>query len=249
MISITTLSMLVLLLSVSPSSAALSPNSLTKFNTAWAGYIVSSTKPGTTLGIQAMWNVPTFSSSCFGPYSHSYFQFDVRIAHISSDDAGSSLMSACLGFLPVYYIYLYFAGVKSVLPPAEAVHPGDKMETSATVTVATGAISVTITDFTVPWTFTTGPGIEAINTALPASADWLFYGTTTLLPMFATLKTSSDVAFIGGHHGTLGSFLSISSDKVIQDTMIDTANGHVLARPSAITKTSSAFSITFVQSS
>ena len=249
-ISVAGLLALLLLVSICPSTfAATTSNGLSKFKTGWAGYIVSSSKPGTTLGIQAKWNVPMFSSSCFGPFSHSYFQFDVKLTHISSADAGSSLNVGCLGFTPVYNIYLYFGGSEGALPAGDTVQPGDRMETSATITVASGAISVTITDFTALWKFTTTPGVESTNTTSPAAAQWLFYGSTARLPVFTTLQTSQDVAFIGGHHGVLGSFVPISSDKAIQDTMIDPANGHVLARASSITKASSAFSISFVQSS
>ena len=224
------------------------PASILKFKTSWAGYVVSNINPGSSIAVQAKWNVPSFNNFCAPLRNHNYFQFDVRIAHIFSTDIGSSLLVGCLGASTVYNINFYIAGNEVILPPSDVVSAGDQMQTAATLTVATGAVQVIITDITAGWTYPVA-GFEAVSTSLPGSVDWLVYGSTHALPMFTTLKTSGDIATLGNHHGTLGSFLLISSDKVLQDTMIDSSTMHVLAQPSAISKTSSSFSVTWKQAS
>ena len=239
--------LIIMSLSVSASAAAVNPNVIVNKNAAWAGYKVLAPAPGTIIMLHSNWVVPTFESSCFSPFGHSYFKFDIQISHIYSADVGSQLFAGCTT-IPVYFMnFTLGAGGSKFLPAVDLVKAGDKMLTVATIKVSTGAITLRISDTTAGWTFTT-TGTEKVSTSKSGAVEWLLYGTTTLLPKFSTFKTANDNVTLGAHSGVLGSFLTISADTFTDYSMINSVTKDVLAQPGAITTTSSSFSFFWIQS-
>lgn len=183
-----------------------------------------------------------------GPGSHAYFQFDIRISHVYSIDAGSSLVVACLGFTPEYSMHFYLGGsAAQSIPAVYTVQPGDQIETYASITVATGAISVSISDSTQNWNFST-TSTETASTTEKASVEWFLLGTTTDLPQFTTFQTTGDMLTLGKHSGVLGSFLTVTSDTLMIYNMINKVTSDVLAQPGPINTTPSSFSFFWIQS-
>jgi hypothetical protein len=103
-------------------------------------------------------------------------------------------------------------------------------------------------DTTKSWVFTS-TGTDSGNTQ--NFAFWALeagpFVTGTPNPDYGTFKTSSNMATIGTHHGSLSTFASITKDPIQRDTLVDTSS-HVLASISSLSGSGSGFSITWVAS-
>jgi hypothetical protein len=218
-----------------------------------AGYQVSSAKPGTFVKIQANWVIPTVD--CSSTISGASMQFWVGAGHLySTADSASELSVTCPGSTPGYSLTYWQGGSNSALPSKFVYTPGDLIQTVATIAILGGEISVQISDLTEGWTFQAS-GLEAIDTSAPTSVSLIFIqigsGTSTYpLINFGTIPTTADKATLNGHMGSLGSFLPLTTKfTVVKDVFVDHSNGHVVAKPTAITSTSTGFTIKYIQGS
>jgi hypothetical protein len=238
-------SSLVLVVPTVSASAGGSPSSITKNTTSdIAGYTVYDKSAGSgTIMIQSTWNVPTVTCSSSGESMN----FEIEIDHIYAGDIESELYIYCSGLTAQYSLSCWVGGSSCSLPISDTVAPGDKIQTIGSVAISTGVASITIKDGT-KWKFSQ-MRTEPINTKQSGGVDWWIYRSGVPIPQFSTIKTSGDMATLGGHHGTLGSFLSDHSVTVTEYIKVDSSNMHVLAKPTSITSTSASFSIKWIQAS
>jgi hypothetical protein len=215
-----------------------------------AGYEIFTSTPGTFLKIQATWNVPTVTCTSSSTFPTIYL--DVAIGHIYAEDSGSTLLAGCNGLMPHYFLY-YTGNDHSLvpLPPEDTVSAGDKVYTSATLAILGGETSIFIKDITKGWTFGVS-GAEPIDTTKSGSALWLLSGGSSAsnpLLQFSRVQTSGDKVTIGGHTGSLGSFVSRSGFTFEKWIIVDGGNGHALAKPSPLTASSTGFALNWIQGS
>ena len=237
---------------ISTVSAAAGPSAIVRQTDANTGYEIYSPVAGTVVKTQATWNVPTVN--CAGAAPSAFMQFYVVVGHIAAEDSGTQLVVTCNGTTPQYsltWIGGGFAG--NPLPAGYNFSPGDKMQTSASVTIATGATKVTIRDLTLGWLFTNS-STETIDKTRPSWAWWFVAapgGGTPSRPLlqFSQISVGSVHATVAGHSGTLGSFGPLSKFTIYKYIFRDSTTMHVLAKESGITSTSKSFSITWVQGS
>jgi hypothetical protein len=222
------------------SASAVSPNSLVKQNENVAGYqIVDLTSSG-SVNIKGNWVVPTLSS-CQATGTLDYF---VKIyAGVNVDGSDMGMYCSIMGATPGYYINYIYHSSHLLLPSGDKISAGDKM--SAVVTFSSGALSITIKDSTKSWTF--APTGLTDTSATGQAAGWILVGPLNSLPLkFTTLMTSGDKATVGGHSGTLGSFVPLLGFTVYKYTYVDVVDlNEVLAKTSAISSGTS-FSMTWV---
>jgi hypothetical protein len=233
---------------VASSSNALIANGIS-LQTGPAGYEIFSAKPGKIVSVQANWTVPIVTCAAY-----SSLQVGIFAAHKYSSDSGSFVVIVCnsAGATPSYTIY--YAGNNhgnNPLPSEDTISAGDKMYTQASVDTLGGETSVFIQDLTKHWSFGTS-GSEPIDTAAGGAAWWFISsansGTQTMpLPKFSTDKFANVKATINGHTGSIGSF--ISKFTIYKLIYVDSSNGHVLAKPTSITSSSTSFQVKWVQGS
>ena len=238
--------------SVLLSSAATGPSTVVRQTDANTGYEIYSSTPGTILKTQATWNVPAVN--CTGASPSAFMQFYVVVGHIFAEDSGTQLVATCSGATPQYSLTWIGGGFGgNQLPPGYTFSPGDKMQTMASVTIATGATKVTIRDLTLGWLFTN----SSTETVDKTKAGWAWWfvaepgGGTTSRPLlqFSQIHVGNIQATVAGHSGTLGSFVPLSKFTIDKWIFVDSSTMHVLAKESGITSTSKSFSITWVQGS
>jgi hypothetical protein len=136
---------------------------------------------------------------------------------------------------------MYPAGSVTLSSRQYPVAPGDAM--SADVSVSGSAYTLTLTDTTRNWTFTT---TQSSTTATRNSAEWVAeapsscWTTCTVLPLanFGTMNFSGAATTANGHTGTISSF---TNDNIVMVTN----GGSVKAMPSALTNGGASFSDTW----
>ena len=125
--------------------------------------------------------------------------------------------------------------------------PGDKIQTTQSVVTKTGVVSIDIKDITRGWNTGTPTRTEPIDVTQVGEIDFWLCGNSMPsacanvplgLARFTTLKTTGDTITLGPHHGSIGSFLGVSSDFVTKYSVVDNV-GTVETRPSTISTTSS----------
>ena len=178
--------------------------------------------------------------------------FQVGVGHLYEMDSGSTLYVSCAGSTPSYS--LTYSGNNmggNQLPGGDTFSPGDKMQTIASLAILGGETAIQINDLTKGWSFGVS-GAEPIDTSSPGWVFWevVAIGESTYpLPHFSTIHTSGDMATISGHAGKLGSFISLAGSSFFKSIFNDSNNGHVLAKPSSVTATSTSFAIKWLQGS
>jgi hypothetical protein len=215
-----------------------------------AGYEINSSSSGHVVSVQANWTVPIVKCAASG----TSLEVGIFVAHLYDADSGSLVVIACSGAPPTPGYTIYYVGnskAENPLPSKDTVSAGDKMYTQASVDPLGGETSVYIQDFTRHWTFGTS-GSEQIDTTKPGYAWWAIgssnSGTSTNpLPQFSTVKFANVKATIDGHTGYIGSF--ISKFTVTKWIFWNNINGHILAKPTSITTSSTSFSVKWVQGS
>jgi hypothetical protein len=216
------------------------PASITKVNsTFFAGYIISSPVGATKL-IEGNWVVPQLVCTTGENANSAYF------VNIDGDAAGAFF--DCNSGAPQYSPLFTFESIYGLIPSTDTVSAGDKMQAIITIS-STHVAKITLKDITKSWVFTF-TGTDTSNTQ--NFAFWALESgpaeTGTPNPDFGTFKTSSNIATIGTHHGSLSTFASIAADPIQRDTLVDTSS-HVLASISSLSGSGSSFSIKWVASS
>ena len=216
------------------------PASLMNTNSLYAaGYAVSS-PTGSTKLVQGNWVVPTVTCA-IGENAHGEYLVGV------GGDAGGAYLD-CNNGAPQYGPVFEFKSAYGAIPPKDRVSPGDKMKTIVTISTSTHVVKITLKDLTKSWVFTF-TGTDSSN--LQSFAFWVLLAgpaeTGTPNPNFGTLKTSSNIATIGSHHGSLSTFSSIAADIIQKDTLVDTSS-FILASVSSLSGSGSSFSINWIQS-
>jgi len=240
----------VLLLLVVPGVYAVSTTTLSKNTTQFeAGYFVEAKNPGSVLSFQSTWNVPVVTCTESGEY----FLLRIGVIHEFSPDAGSTLQVTCSGTTSSYSFLYDLGSTAGGLPLGDTTSPGDQMKTIGAVVVSTGALSVTIKDMTKGWTFGPQKGTETPETTQPGGAMWILCGTpapagcagsvSIPLSQFTTMKFGSVKLTMGGHTGTIGSFLSISGISTTEEIWVNPSTNHMVATPTSISSASTGFSI------
>jgi hypothetical protein len=226
------------------SASAVSPNSVTKLNIAnEAGYSVYDSTSSGSLSIKGTWVVPITHSCQESGTVEYYIEIETGVYQ---DGSIMGMYCSSIGATPGYYINYLYHGSHTLLPSKDKISAGDKMSTVVTFSSSTGKLSITIKDSTKGWTFASKGLTDTAGTG--QAVRWDFYTSTIdSLPLkFTTLKTSGDYATMGGHSGTLGSFVSLSGYATYQYTDVDAPDfNEVLATTSAISSGTS-FSITWV---
>ena len=237
---------------LSQSASAASAAGVTTTTSVWGGYLVNAPAASSgTLAVNTEWNVPKVT--CTG--SSELVDFWIFVEHEYNPDSGMMLAVTCSGTTATYVIAAYLTG-STLGGVGHSVSPGDKMQTIASVSVATGAGSLEIKDKTKGWTYST-TGSETPNTALSGYIELGVCGTpntvvcasngTAPMPKFTTAEFTNVEITLYAHHGSIGSFLRVSSDSVSRLLEVDSANGHVVAEPNTISKSSTGFSLMWKQ--
>jgi hypothetical protein len=240
-ILITGITLAISLLLISPNILQVSA-SLVAGGTTDAGYQVFSSSPGPLIELWSFWTVPTVQCTSSG-----FVNFYIVVGHISVDDIGSRLVVTCTGTTATYSInYIATAG-GFTLPAQDTVSPGDKIQTIADEAVNGGQTFVSIKDMTKAWSFSTNDK-ELVNTHAVGLA-WWFLTASTPLANFSPIKTTKDNVTLNNHFGSIGAYIPLTGFTVFKDVLKNSANNHVLAKPTSITKASLGFSLKWVQGS
>jgi hypothetical protein len=241
---------LVLLSSYLPTVRAFTPGVtsgklLRNTSAGYSGYSVLNEKPGGTIKVQSTWTVPSVECSTTGQI----LTFTIQIDHIYQGDTASELYVSCTGAIASYVMEYSLGGTSNTL--VSPILPGDKIQTTQSVVTKTGVVSIDIKDITRGWNTGTTTRTEPIDVTQVGEIDFWLCGNSMPsacanvplgLARFTTLKTTGDTITLGPHHGSIGSFLGVSSDFVTKYSVVDNV-GTAETRPSTISTTSSSFSI------
>ena len=209
------------------------------------GYSVLNEKPGGTIKVQSTWTVPSVECSATGQI----LTFTIQIDHIYQGDTASELYVSCTGTVASYVMEYSLGGTSGTL--VSPILPGDKIQITESVATKTGLVSIDIKDITRGWDTGITTRNEPIDVTQVGEIDFWLCGNsmpslcTTAsigLARFTNLKTTGDMITLGPHHGSIGSFLGVSSDYVTKYSVVDNV-GTVETRPSTISSTSTGFSI------
>jgi len=267
-------SLLMLLAAFSPALVLASPISApmmnmagsingTVYSTNWSGYAVTGAT-GSVTSANGSWTVPTVTGSN-GQYAAFWVGID---GAISSTVEQTGILAEVTGnrrtSTTTYYAWYEFYPLESIIEITTAtkigtststpatVEPGDAI--SAAVTYVSGTtFTLTITDITGKWNFTT---TGSQSGATESSAEWIVEAPSSnfgVLPLanFGTAYFGSDytgvpstcTATIGGTSGTIGSFGS----SVVQINMV-TNRGVLKDSTSSLSADGTSFSVTWKSS-
>lgn len=226
----------------------------------YAGYDVCiSTSCGVTLpsslvSIQGSFVVPSVVSCPSSGLEYVHYAVTENLRE------GAGIQFGCDTF-PFYFVEVYKAGSIGGLGSLYTVHPGDHISVKITFNKSTRTIAVRVHDSTHLWTYTTGPFSDNFLTTSINAEFYLSRDCTTgacPVPIFGTLKTSSDYVTIASGSaslkGSLGHWWASTSSQSVYATvfgnaMTDSDTGNSLARPTSITASSTGFSVKWIASS
>jgi len=227
-------------------TTGVTPRKILKNTTSgYSGYSVLNEKPGGTIKVQSTWTVPSVECSTTGQI----LTFTIQIDHIYQGDTASELYVSCTGAVASFVIDYSLGGSSNTL--VSPVVPGDRIQTTESVATKTGMVSIDIKDITRGWDTGVTSRKEPIDATQSGEIDFWLCGNSTPsacaavplgLARFTSLKTTGDTITLGPHHGSIGSFLGVSSDFVTKYSVVDNV-GTVETRPSAISSASTGFSI------
>jgi hypothetical protein len=215
-------------------------------STNWAGYAVTGSK-GSVSKVSGSWIVPKIHGSC--PSSqYQYSSFWVGIDGYSSttvEQLGTD--SDCQAGRAVYYAWYEFYPAASHLIAKLTITPGDTI--SASVSYASGAFTVKMTDLTSGGSFSKTHAMSASRT----SAEWIAEAPASssgILPLAdfgsvqfgydATSVSGTCTATVGGTSGDIASFsTAIAIDMVTQKGSL------AKATPTALSSDGTSFNVTW----
>ena len=229
---------------VSVAAFTISPNIVSKTTTNYAaGYFLESTSAPGNIVAKGSWTVPT-GSSCNSAENDIIYGMGIGAGLAVASD----LYCPSVGGATEYFLFCSYNSIDvcpTTVPPTDTMSAGDKIRASLSLTYSTLAVTIMIKDMTKGWTYT-GTGTDTVGVS--EFAYWFLEGPDNSLPMvFTTVKTTGDSATLGGHTGSLGSFMSVKGDTLYQYTYIDTVNNHTLASTTSIISKSTSFNVDFVQ--
>jgi hypothetical protein len=237
------------MLSSSSSLFLVSNAAITKQNFQAAGYSVGTKTAAVNAKLATTWTVPAVTCN----QGDSGIGLAIGIGHYYSsiEDSGVDLSVVCSGTTPQYSIAGYLGGAYTFL--AVPVAAGDQIKFIGTLDASSGSVYYNIEDFTQKWD-SVNSGFEPTSTTTSTHVEWSLSGScynpcVSPNPHFTSIKIGAGKITIGSHSGVIGSFISISSDKIYKWTLVEPLSGHVLAKATAITSTSTGFSIYWVASS
>jgi hypothetical protein len=210
-------------------------------STNWSGY---ADQTATFSDVKGSWTQPAVS--CARRQS-AYASFWVGIdGYASSSVEQIGTDSDCSYGRPVYYAWyeMYPAGSVSLSQRAYPVVPGDVL--TAEVSSSGATFTLTLSDVTRTWTFTT---VQQSSTAAKASAEWVVEAPSSCVLVCRTLPLSNfrTVNFSGSSTTGNGITRKISG---FADTevVMTTATGVVKAQPTPLTRDGTAFGDTWAHS-
>jgi hypothetical protein len=224
-------------------------------STNWAGYAVTG---ATFTDVKGSWTEPSVSCTTApsattkhgnngknkpSTSQQSYAAFWIGLdGDVSNTVEQTGTDSDCNGSTAVYYAWYEFYPAFPVNLP-NPVSPGDNM--SAEVSVAGGAVTVTIKDLTKPgWTFTTSQKDK--NYAL-SSAEWIAEAPSG--PRVLPLADFGTVTFTGASATGNGVTGPINAPGFTVDPItMATTSGQTKAAPSSLTHNGDGFSVTWSHS-
>ena len=193
--------------------------------------------------VKGSWIVPAVQG-CSTPATYSLAWVGID-GWTSSTVEQTGTASNCVGGKLQYYAW-YESYPSALKQFSLAITPGDKV--TAEVSVSGSRFTATVTDVTTGRTAST---TFMVFWAAESSAEWIIEAPssgTTLLPLsnFRTAYLGSDntgvtatgYATVGGKTGPIGSFT-----KVIQLTMVSSANGAVKAQSSPLSSDGTSFTV------
>ncbi len=223
------------------SPASLSNSKIVNVNTTSADYLIETKAFGEiSAKLKTTFAIPEVTCITSG----TKIGIIIAIGHYSALDSGMELYASCSGSLSTYSIYYELAGEQGSI--SKPLSPGDQIQFVGTLNAKTGAVTYQISDLTHIWS-SKGSGTEGISSVDSTLVDMGLVGSIPL-PGFQATNIGANFT-IGSHTGSIGSFLSVSSDFINKDTYVNSADGHILATASTITKSSTSFTISWVQSS
>ncbi len=213
----------------------------TSSSTNWSGYAAYNS---TFSDVRASWTQPSVNCSTKGArYAAFWVGLDGYTSN-SVEQIGTD--SDCASrYHPVYYAWyeMYPAG-SVTLSSTYAVQPGDNM--SADVAVSGTTFTLTLTNATRGWTYTTA---QTSTVAQDSSAEWVAeapsscFITCSVLPL-ANFGTMNFTAAATTGNGVTASISGFTNDKIVMVTN----GGTTKALPSALSADGSAFSDTWYHS-
>jgi hypothetical protein len=230
-----------------PANNAITSGSVMTQKGGEAGYEVYSTKPGSTLFVEALMTVP--SATCVNDLQA--VTIYVGIGHYYLDDVGSFLIVQCTasigGIYPSYAMYFFDGSTFGYVKVS--VKAGDVINTTATESLKTGATTVSIQDPKESWAAEYNGNVGASTSG--GEVYWYLEGngspsSSNPLLQFSTFKLGSLSVGLSGHTGSLGSFKSIKGVTIYEYIFIDPSNNHVLAKPTSISSTSKSFKVNWI---
>jgi len=208
-----------------------------------AGYTLGATG-AVSAKMSSAYAIPTVTCTS----NSEYITFIIGIGQLHLIDVGVELQVTCNNGVPSYALYAVLPGQSEPLSGIPA--PGKIVAFAGSEDAATGAVSFTIT---FDGRIALG-GTNVGTSTSPTLAQWLLYASGCPpclgpVPKFTAIRTTGDKITLGTHTGSLGSFLKISSDKVLGYEIWNIPDHHVLAKPTTVTSTSSSFSIKWITAS
>ena len=126
---------------------------------------------------------------------------------------------------------------------AKKISSGDHMTGSLSYNTIKSLLTFTLKDTTKRWTIKMSSASACYG---GLAAYWIISRTNsgTVLPKFTKLKTSGDMATVGGVTGSIASFEGVNGNFVLEWTMVsESSSTTALATPTALSLTGNAFSI------
>lgn len=223
-------------------AAVPAPLAITKVNTYYAGYRIQSNNGAQNVKLTTTFAVPTVTCTS----NSEYLQMTAGIGHVYPYDAGLIFEVDCQNGTALYSLYATEGPMNPQL--FSSLSPGEKVVLLATENVMTGAISLAIQipneEFFGTFNFGTASSPSLVHWALRASGC---SPCQAPVPMFTALKTTKDSVSLGSHSGSIGSYLNQKSDSVFEFFLQNGGTGHVVIKPTALTSTSTGFSLKWVQ--
>jgi hypothetical protein len=206
----------------------------TAYSTNWSGY---ADQAATFSDVKGSWTQPSVSCAS---RSRAYASFWVGLdGYTSNSVEQTGTDSDCAGRnRPVYYAWYEMYPALPVTLSNRPVAPGDSM--SGEVSAFGTLFTVTVTDHTRGWTFTTS---QTVTGAQRSSAEWVAEApsncasTCTVLPL-ANFGTMSFAGAATTGNGTTGTISSFHPDEIVMVT----TNGTIKALPSALNTAGTGFS-------
>ena len=173
---------------------------------------------------------------------------DAGIGHVYAYDAGLIFEVDCQNGKALYSLYATEGPNNPQL--ISTLSPGEKVLLVASENVTTGGISLTIQ---LPNEIVSGTFNFGVSSS-PSVAHWALRASgcspcQAPVPMFTALKTTKDSISLGRHSGSIGSYLNQKSDSVFEFFLQNGGTGHVVIQPTALTSTSTGFSLKWVRAS